>query len=106
MRLMAEAISDSSTAEKMERAVSAGQAKLLQPKPSGPLWNETSGFFTAHSETTTQVFTDSLYGEMLSHHMFNGTVMVDKGVLLRHLAYEWQENQDKYGMRVLSSPIQ
>eukprot|EP00912_Choanoflagellata_sp_UC4_P002296 UC4_evm1s1444 len=98
-RKMADILGDFTVYEKVSKAISKGQAKLVEPKPSGPLWNSSIGFFTAHSETTTQVFTDSLYGQMLSHHFFNGTLMIDEDILHKHLTYEWQQNQDKYGMR-------
>jgi len=43
---------------------------------------------------------------MLSYHHFGGQLTLPVDYLSRHLAYEWQENQDPYGMRVLSNPVQ
>merc|ERR1712113_407261 len=107
VRRMAVALGDSDTASKAAEAFEHGQAKLTQPKSAGgPLWNETFGFFTAHSETPSQLFTDSLYGQMLAHHFFNGSFTLNTSYLSKHLAYEWEQNQDIYGMRVLSNPIQ
>ena len=45
---------------------------------------------------------------MLAHHNF-GDVEYPSDIapqLWQHLAHEWAENQDAYGMRVLSNPIQ
>lgn len=72
-----------------------GVAALIKPREEGgPLWNSTAGFFTAHSETPTQVFTDSLYGAMLAHHFLDGGYTVPADYLEKHLAYEWEQNQD------------
>jgi len=104
---MANILSQPATAAIASKALTAGKAKLEMPaEKGGPLWNETMKYFLAHSETNTQVFTDSLYGQMLSHHFFNGSYTVNETLLENHLAYEWEQNQDLYGMRVLSSPIQ
>lgn len=104
---MAVALNDTLTASKLSNAIAKGRKVLLSSKESGgPLWNATVGYFTAHSETKTQLFTDSLYGQMLSHHFLDGEFTVDKGYIEQHLDYEWEQNQDLYGMRVLSSPIQ
>lgn len=60
---MASVIGDTETAATALAAFEAGQKTLLTPTSAGgPLWNESNGFFLAHSETQTQVFTDSLYG--------------------------------------------
>eukprot|EP00038_Savillea_parva_P009621 m.184763 g.184763 ORF g.184763 m.184763 type:complete len:1027 (+) comp16225_c0_seq1:84-3164(+) len=107
VRRMAVAIGDDTTATMVQKAISAARIKLLTPTAEGgPLWNESVGFFVAHSETQTQVFTDSLYGQMLAHHFFNGSFTINTSYIDRHLTYEWEQNQDLYGMRVLSSPIQ
>lgn len=42
---------------------------------------------------------------MLAHHHF-GNFTIDSSYLESHLAYEWEQNQDTYGMRVLSNPVQ
>eukprot|EP00658_Telonema_sp_P-2_P029627 TRINITY_DN22504_c0_g1_i7.p1 TRINITY_DN22504_c0_g1~~TRINITY_DN22504_c0_g1_i7.p1 ORF type:complete len:248 (-),score=52.68 TRINITY_DN22504_c0_g1_i7:385-1128(-) len=63
-------------------------------------------FFTAHSNTDTQIFTDTLYGQMLAHAVLNGSLTIDATYLEKHLSYEWDQNQDLYGMRVLNHPVQ
>jgi hypothetical protein len=54
------------------------------------LWNETSKFFRCHTCKTqdcgaslgdNQIFTDSLYGQMLAHHHFGGNLTLDKSFL-------------------------
>ena len=64
------------------------------------------GRIQALSKVGCCVFTDTLYGQMLSHHFLDGAFTIDPSYIEQHLAYEWQQNQDAYGMRVLSSPIQ
>lgn len=103
---LADVVGDATAKHTAGSAFEKGVQALLTPREeNGPLWNATKSFFTAHSETSTQVFTDSLYGQMLSHHVL-GEFTVNTTYLKQHLEYEWQENQDVYGMRVLSSPIQ
>ena len=41
---------------------------------------------------------------MLEHHNF-GTIMYDNEKIAKHLSYEWAKNQDLYGMRVISNPV-
>ena len=103
---LATAASDPSTAASAAKALALGQQKLSQPISSGgALWDSEKKFWHAHSETPTQIFTDTLYGQMLAHHhLQNFTLPV--GMLKEHLNYEWERNQDKYGMRVLRDPIQ
>ena len=36
----------------------------------------------------------------------NLTAISPQPYLEQHLAYEWERNQDKYGMRVLNDPVQ
>merc|ERR1719453_1538816 len=43
---------------------------------------------------------------MLAHHHLDGQFTADTSSLQSHLAYEWERNQDTYGMRVLNDPIQ
>jgi hypothetical protein len=43
---------------------------------------------------------------MLSHYHFGEYSLPNTSYIHSHLAYEWQQNQDLYGMRVLSNPIQ
>ena len=62
--------------------------------------------FTPYVAAKEQVFTDTLYGEMLSHHHFDGTFTLNTSYLHRHLAFELAANNDTYGMRVLSNPVQ
>ena len=103
---MAHAMSDAATAADAAKALALAREKLMQPTSAGgPLWDGEKKFWHAHSATETQVFTDTLYGQMLAHHhMQNYTLPVE--MLESHLKYEWQSNQDKYGMRVLNFPIQ
>lgn len=63
-------------------------------------------FVGSPAPSPNQIFTDSLYGQMLSHHFFDGNFTLDTSFLSSHLEYEWEKNQDKYGMRVLSDPVQ
>ena len=53
-----------------------------------------------------QIFTDTLHGQMLHHHHFDGAYSIDPSYLRRHLAAEWRMNHDAYGMRVQSNPTQ
>ena len=52
-----------------------------------------------------QIFTDTLYGQMLSHHHFDGHFTAPASHLQSHLAFEWARNQDAFGMRVISDPV-
>lgn len=92
-------VGDNATAASASKALSTAQSRTVDV-----FWNETSKFFRT-ADTGNQCFTDSLYGQMLMHHMF-GNFTLDETYLKQHLAYEWQQNQDIYGMRVLSNPIQ
>ena len=104
-----ELMADTTTAKSAQDAYALAQKMVVQR-----LWRTNSsskvgGFFGAHSETSTQVFTDTMYGAMLMHHFFNGSLPLEGDGLTKlktHLAYEWEQNQDLYGMRVLSSPVQ
>eukprot|EP00656_Telonema_subtile_P019767 TRINITY_DN20977_c0_g1_i1.p1 TRINITY_DN20977_c0_g1~~TRINITY_DN20977_c0_g1_i1.p1 ORF type:complete len:1000 (+),score=124.94 TRINITY_DN20977_c0_g1_i1:180-3179(+) len=97
---------DSNSTQMAESALTIARAALVKPKESGGLlWNQTSKFFTAHSETSTQIFTDTLYGQMLSHSVL-GEYTLPTSFLEAHLEYEWTNNQDLYGMRVLNHPVQ
>eukprot|EP01050_Picozoa_sp_SAG11_P027329 SAG11_NODE_6880_length_1232_cov_1.195057_2_plen_102_part_00 len=41
----------------------------MEPTSSGgPLWDGEKKFWHCHSDTDTQIFTDTLYGQMLAHH--------------------------------------
>ena len=62
-------------------------------------------FWHATSESQTQIFTDSLYGQMLSHNVLQNFTLPEE-YLSNHLAYEWDRNKDTYGMRVISDPVQ
>ena len=53
-----------------------------------------------------QIFTDTLYGQMLHHHHFDGGFSIDASYLRSHLAAEWRMNHDTFGMRVQSNPTQ
>jgi hypothetical protein len=103
---MADVVGDAATAASARAALALGRARLETPTSAGgPLWDGEKNFWLAHSETETQVFTDSLYGQMLGHHFF-GDFSVGTAFLETHLAHEWDRNQDLYGMRVLNDPIQ
>jgi len=106
VRRMAVALNDTWVQTWAEEASLQGKEQLLNPiTQGGVLWNDTLKYFVAHSNTTTQIFTDTLYGQMLSHHHF-GHFTIGEDYLDSHLAYEWERNQDKYGMRVLNDPVQ
>jgi len=103
---MAAVLGDSATAASAAKALQLGQKRLTTPtSEGGPLWDGAKKFWHAHSETPTQIFTDSLYGQMLGHHHLQN-FSIDASFLSEHLAYEWKRNQDKYGMRVLNDPVQ
>lgn len=103
---MASLVGDGETASSVRAALALAQARLTTPTSNGgPLWNGTKKFWHAHSETSTQIFTDSLYGQMLSHSILQNFT-VDPAFLSQHLAYEWERNQDAFGMRVLNDPVQ
>ena len=106
MQALAEAVGDAATGAMAAKALALGQAKLMQPIGSGgSLWDGEKKYWHAHSETKTQIFTDTLYGQMLAHHhLQNFTLPVQ--MLKEHLAYEWARNQDQFGMRVLNDPAQ
>jgi hypothetical protein len=71
--------------------------------PNSPVlcYLKSSVHFSPHTPSKEQIMTDTLYGEMLSHHHFDGTFGVDESLLRRHLAFEMAANHDTYGMRVL-----
>lgn len=78
------------------------------PVPSGEIlcYTKTVIHLQPMEPAPNQIFTDTLYGQMLSHHFLNGTFTIDTAYLSSHLKYEWEKNQDTYGMRVLSNPVQ
>ena len=103
---MANVMADSATAAAAAKALALGKTKLMQPTSSGgPLWDGEKRFWHCHSDTATQIFTDTLYGQMLAHHhLQNYTLPLE--MLEAHLEYEWSKNQDEFGMRVLNDPVQ
>ena len=107
-RALAAHLGDAPTAELARSALAAASAAIIDP---ARLWNATGRFFRAHADdapdpaSANQIMTDTLYGEMLAHHHFGNTT-VPEDYLTSHLAAEWAANQDTYGMRVLSSPVQ
>lgn len=110
-KALAAAVGDTATLAMAEDALVRSTVGVVDDR----LWNSTSRFFRCHTcppdsgETcpngANQVFTDTLYGQMLAHHHF-GNFTLPKSYLESHLAHEWAQNQDTYGMRVLSSPVQ
>ena len=82
--------------------------KSNSPMPSGEIlcYTKTAIHLTHVEAAPNQIFTDTLYGQMLSHHFLNGSYTVNTTYLSSHLKYEWEKNQDSYGMRVLSNPVQ
>jgi hypothetical protein len=65
------------------------RSKLMQPISSGgSLWDSDKKYWHAHSETPTQIFTDTLYGQMLAHHHLHNFTLPEQ-MLLDHLKYEW-----------------
>ena len=93
---------DTETVSMIASASTLAKHALVDP---AKLWNSTSSFFRA-TDSGNQIFTDSLYGQMLFHHHFSGNFSIDREFLQQHLAYEWDQNQDQYGMRVLNNPVQ
>ena len=66
---MANVMGDTATATSAAKALALGKAKLMQPTSNGgPLWDGEKKFWHCHSDTDTQIFTDTLYGQMLAHH--------------------------------------
>lgn len=103
---MAELLNDAATAKAARSAFELGAAQLVKPtSEGGPLWNSSRNYFHAHSDNSTQIFTDTLYGQMLSHHVFQNFTLPST-YLSSHLAYEWKRNADEFGMRVINDPIQ
>ena len=100
---LAEHFNDVATLAAVANATAHTKMALVDP---AKLWNSTSSFFRATDAAGgNQIFTDSLYGQMLSHHHFGNFTLPD-GYLTAHLKYEWARNEDSYGMRVLNDPIQ
>ena len=125
---LAAATGDAALAKEVSAALSLSRKAVVDP---ARLWNSTGRFFRAktpasHGEApavdgsdeseahtddeatddTNQIFTDTLYGQMLHHHHFDGTFAIDPSYLEGHLAAEWAHNHDTYGMRVISNPVQ
>ena len=121
--IMARAMGDDAVANSTDHAIAVCDGALTRE-----LWNATTKSFRATTGGN-QTFTDSLYGQMLSHHNFgsftyqSSSSSVSKGSvsgrehsrgggeaalqdLWDHLEYEWKVNEDAYGMRVLSNPVQ
>ena len=112
--IMARAMGDDAVAVSTDDAIAVCDGALTRE-----LWNTTTKSFRATTGGD-QTFTDSLYGQMLSHHNFgnftyqSSSSSVSKGSvsgreqqdLWDHLEYEWKMNEDAYGMRVLSNPVQ
>lgn len=94
---MAEQLGDRDVEQRCIQMVQAAMVALPRE-----LWNSTYGFFRAHNEGN-QIFTDTLYGQMLAHHNFGNMVYDNMSQLWTHLDFEWTQNQDLYGMRVLSN---
>lgn len=67
------------------------------------LWNTSAGFFRAWAGGDA-LFTDTLYGILLSHALGYG-LQVSPAMLESHLTAEWAANADAFGMRVISNPI-
>lgn len=80
---------DTATVTACAKASALAKAKLIAPTSAGgPLWDGDKKFWHAHSDTATQIFTDTLYGQMLAHHhLQNYTLPME--MLEQHLAYEW-----------------
>ena len=59
---LASAMGDTSTGATAAKAMALGQKKLMEPiSEGGALWDSEKKYWHAHSETTTQIFTDTLY---------------------------------------------
>ena len=93
-RILSEVMGDNSTLAAVDSAYALSSKGVVDDR----LWNATSKFFRCHTkdgdEGDNQIFTDSLYGQMLSHHHFNGNFTVDTSYLTSHLDYEWCVSSD------------
>ena len=96
---MAAAVGDAGTA-----AAAAAALARAQTAATDILFNDTLGYFRAFNGGDA-IFTDTLYGLMLAHSHGFGLAGVDAGRVASHLAFEWDRNQDAFGMRVISNPI-
>ena len=84
-----EVMQDTATATACATASALAKAQLIKPTSAGgPLWDADKKFWHAHSDTKTQIFTDTLYGQMLAHHHFNNYTLPME-MLEQHLSYEW-----------------
>ena len=105
-KVLATTAGDEASLAEIEKAFELTQKSIVDER----LWNDTAKFFRCHTKDGTegdnQIFTDSLYGQMLSHHHFGGNFTLAPEYLKSHLAYEWERNADTYGMRVLNDPVQ
>lgn len=106
VQAMATVVGDQRVLGASRDAYELGQRQLVAPiSAGGLLWNSSKAFWHAHSETSSQVFTDTLYGQMLGHHFFSDFT-APRAALASHLAHEWDRNEDAFGMRVLNDPVQ
>jgi len=103
---LADLVGDVNVSQQARDALELGASRLLQPREAhGWLWNESAAYWHAHSETDSQIMTDTLFGQMLSHHVVQNFTL-PRAQLSSHLTREWRRNQDTYGMRVTNDPIQ
>jgi hypothetical protein len=105
-KVLAATAGDTASLATIDKSYTLAQSAIVDP---ARLWNETEKFFRCHTkdggEGDNQIFTDSLYGQMLSHHHFGGNFTLDKTFLESHLKYEWEKNEDTYGMRCAKNAV-
>ena len=96
---MASALGEDGVAEAAAAALSRANAAMTIV-----LWNSTLGYYRAFNGGDA-IFTDSLYGLMIAYAGGQGLAGVDAGMVAAHLAFEWERNEDAFGMRVISNPV-
>ena len=96
---MALALGEDGVAEAAAAALTRANAAM-----TSVLWNSTLGYYRAFNGGDA-IFTDSLYGLMISHAGGYGLAGADAARVASHLAFEWASNQDAFGMRVISNPV-
>ena len=92
-RRLAMVVGDAATLQAVEAALALSTQAIVDDR----LWNASDRFFRCHTadggEGDNQIFTDTLYGQMLHHHHFDGNFSLPSSYLASHLKYEWEKNQ-------------
>ena len=98
---MANVVGDAATFAAAAAARQLGSLKLtMATSAGGPLWDGEKQFWRCHSNTTTQIFTDSCYGQMLSHNILQNFTVAEH-FIEKHLEYEWKRNQVNSSRRIV-----